>query len=157
MLHPVGCLYYLYQWCTVKQISDNEVYLLIKCTQSVLWRVAKRLSYMEDTRCLKLNYLWKLRNVMFQDCLKYFCKSTSFYKKTFWIFDLYPSPQIRLLQNFSWGSKLLSWMINTIITNQYSVWKFKQHNGRCLYFAREIFFIFPFLISYRNEIYTRII
>jgi len=21
-LHLVGCLYYLYQWCTVKQISD---------------------------------------------------------------------------------------------------------------------------------------
>jgi hypothetical protein len=21
LLHPVGCLYYLYQWCTVKQIS----------------------------------------------------------------------------------------------------------------------------------------
>ena len=23
LLHLVGCLYYLYQWCTVKQISDN--------------------------------------------------------------------------------------------------------------------------------------
>jgi len=23
-LHLVGCLYYLCQWCTVKQISDNE-------------------------------------------------------------------------------------------------------------------------------------
>ena len=28
-LHLVGCLYYLYQWCTIKQISDNEIYLLI--------------------------------------------------------------------------------------------------------------------------------
>jgi len=28
LLHRVGCLYYLYQWCTVKQISDNERYLL---------------------------------------------------------------------------------------------------------------------------------
>jgi len=27
LLHLVGCLYYLYQWCTVKQISDNEIYL----------------------------------------------------------------------------------------------------------------------------------
>jgi len=26
LLHLVGCLYYLYQWCTVKQISDNEIY-----------------------------------------------------------------------------------------------------------------------------------
>ena len=39
-----GCVYYLYQWCTVEQISDNEIYLLIKYIKSVLWRVAKRLS-----------------------------------------------------------------------------------------------------------------
>ena len=44
LLHLVGCLYYLYQWCTVKQISDNEIYLLIKYIKSVFWRVAKRLS-----------------------------------------------------------------------------------------------------------------
>jgi len=30
LLHLVGCLYYLYQLGTVKQISDNEIYLLIK-------------------------------------------------------------------------------------------------------------------------------
>jgi hypothetical protein len=30
LLHLVGCLYYLYKRCTVKQISDNEIYLLIK-------------------------------------------------------------------------------------------------------------------------------
>jgi len=29
---------------TVKQISDNEIYLLIKYIKSVLWRVAKHLS-----------------------------------------------------------------------------------------------------------------
>ena len=52
MLHLVGCLYYLYQRCTVKQITDNEIYLLIK----YLWRVAKRLSYIEDARCLKVNH-----------------------------------------------------------------------------------------------------
>jgi len=28
--------------------------LLIKYTKSVLWRVAKRLSYKEDARCLKV-------------------------------------------------------------------------------------------------------
>ena len=38
----------------VKQISDNEIYLLIKYIKSVLWRVAKRLSYIEDARCLKV-------------------------------------------------------------------------------------------------------
>ena len=53
MLHLVGCLYYLYRWCTVKQITDNEIYLLIKYIKSVIWRVAKRLSYIEDARCLK--------------------------------------------------------------------------------------------------------
>ena len=55
LLHLVGRLYYLYQGCTVKQISDNEIYLLIKYIKSVLWRVAKCLSYIEDARCLKVN------------------------------------------------------------------------------------------------------
>ena len=54
LLHLVGCLYYLYPWCTVKQIPDNEIYLLIKYIKSVLWRVAKRLSCIQDARCLKL-------------------------------------------------------------------------------------------------------
>ena len=65
----------------VKQVSDNEIYFLIKytrwfkydrdclhlfthksvpvifeppCIKSVLWKVAKRLSYIEDDRCLKV-------------------------------------------------------------------------------------------------------
>ena len=38
----------------VKQISDNEIYLLIKYIKSVLWRVVKRLSYIHDARCLKV-------------------------------------------------------------------------------------------------------
>ena len=57
LLHLVGCLYYLYQWWTVKRISDYEIYLLIKYIKSVLWRVAKCLSYREDARCLKVNLL----------------------------------------------------------------------------------------------------
>ena len=36
LLHLVGCLHYLYQLCTVKQISDNEINLLIKYIKSVL-------------------------------------------------------------------------------------------------------------------------
>ena len=39
----------------VKQISDNEIYLLIKYIKSLLWRVAKCLSYIEEVRCLKVN------------------------------------------------------------------------------------------------------
>jgi len=39
----------------VKQISDNEIYLFIKYIKSVLWRVAKRLSYKQDAWCLKVN------------------------------------------------------------------------------------------------------
>ena len=54
LLHLVGCLYYLYQWCTVKRISDNEIYLLIKYIKSVLWIVAKCLSYIEQARCPKV-------------------------------------------------------------------------------------------------------
>ena len=38
----------------VKQISDNEIYLLIKYVKSILWRVAKCLSYIEDVQCLKV-------------------------------------------------------------------------------------------------------
>jgi len=38
----------------VKQISDNEIYLLIKYIKSVLWRVAKHLSYKQDARCIKV-------------------------------------------------------------------------------------------------------
>ena len=56
LLHLVSCLYYWYQWCTVKQISDNEIYLLIKYIKSVLWRIAKHLSYIEDERCLKVKF-----------------------------------------------------------------------------------------------------
>jgi len=33
---------------------SNEIYLLIKYTKSVLWRVVKRLSYIQDARCLKV-------------------------------------------------------------------------------------------------------
>ena len=36
-------------------MSDNEIYLLIAYIKSVLWRAAKRLSYIEDARCLKVN------------------------------------------------------------------------------------------------------
>ena len=39
----------------VKQISDNEIYLLIKYIKSILWRVAKCLSYIEEAQCLKVN------------------------------------------------------------------------------------------------------
>jgi len=55
LLNLFGCLYYLHQWCTVKQISDNKIYLLIKYAKSVLWRIAKRLSYIEDAWCLKVD------------------------------------------------------------------------------------------------------
>ena len=60
LLYLVGCLYYLYQWCRVKQISDNEIYLLIKYIKSVLWRVAKCLCYTEDAGCLKVNAVSKM-------------------------------------------------------------------------------------------------
>ena len=55
LLHLVGCLYNLYQRYTVKHISDNEIYL-IKYIKSVLCRVARSLSYIEDERCLKVKF-----------------------------------------------------------------------------------------------------
>ena len=36
-------------------MTDNEIYLLIKYIKSVLWRVSKCLSYIEEARCLKVN------------------------------------------------------------------------------------------------------
>ena len=38
-------------------MSDNEIYFLIKYIKSVLWRVAKCLSHIEEARCLKVNYM----------------------------------------------------------------------------------------------------
>ena len=71
MLHLVGCLYYLYQWCTVNQISNNEIYLLIKYIKSVLWRVAKRLSYIEEARCVKVKHIQNLQfiEIMFKNSI----------------------------------------------------------------------------------------
>jgi len=40
----------------VKQISDNEIYLLIKYIKSILCRVAERLYYIEEGRRLKVNF-----------------------------------------------------------------------------------------------------
>ena len=45
----------------VKKISDNEIYFLIKYIKNVLWRVVKRLSYIQDARCLKVKKKTELR------------------------------------------------------------------------------------------------
>ena len=50
----------------VKQISDNEIYLLNKYIKSVLWRVVKRLSYIQDARCLKV----KIKQNQYSYCSK---------------------------------------------------------------------------------------
>ena len=36
LLHPVSCLYYLYQWCTVKQISYVRIYIIKFCNKHIL-------------------------------------------------------------------------------------------------------------------------
>jgi len=51
-------------------ISDNEIYLLIKYTKSILWRVAKCLSYIEEAWCLKVKDL-HMPPVTFTDSLYY--------------------------------------------------------------------------------------
>ena len=82
MLHLVACLYYLYQWCTVKQISDNEIYLLIKYIKSVLWRVAKRLSCIEDAWCLKVKLLAKKLVSQENNPTSMFCEGSWMYSNT---------------------------------------------------------------------------
>jgi len=67
LLHLVGCLYYLYQLWTIKQLSDNEIYLLIKYIKSVLWRVKKRPSYIEDARFLKVNLAQRVPFSLFHE------------------------------------------------------------------------------------------
>ena len=60
----------------VKQISDNEIYLLITFIKSVLWRVVKRLSYIEDARCLKVKPLYDyIQAVQTRKSQNYNCKS----------------------------------------------------------------------------------
>jgi hypothetical protein len=49
----------------VKQISVNEIYLLIKYIKSVLWRVAKRLFYIQDAQCLQVNFNCALFSLLF--------------------------------------------------------------------------------------------
>ena len=46
-------------------MSDNEIYLLIKYIKSVLWRAVKRLSYIEDARCLKVKCTTVIRKGTF--------------------------------------------------------------------------------------------
>ena len=67
------------RYCCIKKISDNEIYLLIKYIKSVLWRVAKCLSYIEEARCVKVNIhyiipetLQKLRTYLPKKCLMFF-------------------------------------------------------------------------------------
>ena len=73
----------LYQWCTVKQISHNETYLLIKYIKSVIWRVAKRLSYIKDARGLKVKFhIWDMRQkLLIHSDFPYNCKNIAFYVK----------------------------------------------------------------------------
>jgi len=40
----------------------NEIYLLIKYIKSILWKVTKRLSYIEDAWCLKVK---KAKQILF--------------------------------------------------------------------------------------------
>jgi hypothetical protein len=51
----------------VEKISDNEIYLSIKYIKSVLWRVAKCLSYIEDAWCLNVNSSCKSGNIVWFD------------------------------------------------------------------------------------------
>ena len=65
LLHLVGCLHYFY-----KQISDNEIYLLIKYIKSIIWRAAKRLSYVQDAWCLKVNHEQKVSSCCSPFCVR---------------------------------------------------------------------------------------
>ena len=57
----------------VKQISDNEIHLLIKYIKSILWRVTKRLSYIEDARCLNVKLMLMLGQCFVLYYISYIC------------------------------------------------------------------------------------
>ena len=125
LLHLVGCLYYLYQWCTVKQISDNEICLLIKYIKSFLWRLAKCLSYIEEARCLKVNH--RLCNVSAYHtiCQNYFNTSQSIlyqdsYKHLFCSVLLCTSPPYSLLSaNYSFERFIYSIPTIQLVINDF--------------------------------------
>ena len=52
------CYSLWYNAPTMLPATGVEIYLLIKYIKSVLWRVAKRLSYIQDARCLKVKALF---------------------------------------------------------------------------------------------------
>ena len=107
MLHLVGCLYYLYQLCTVKQISYNEIYLLIKYIKSVLCRVAKRLSYIEDALCLKVNIFCALHALLCNSIKKIL---PSLFPKYHLIFLFIEHYQCYSSPFYIWGTVWRSWL-----------------------------------------------
>ena len=110
MLHLVDCLYYLYQWFTVNQISVNEIYLLIKYIKSVLWRVAKRLYYIEDTRYLKVKSkpMWKEYG---RECM-----TQKAFKLLFLNFALFYIKQVRFGEMFKFHLQMEKFKIVTTWT-----------------------------------------
>ena len=102
LLHLVGCLYYLYQWCTVKQISDNEIYLLIKYIKSVLWKSAKLLSYIEDARCLNVNHTRWILSGFYYYLLMFYKKGSKLYFSNFRLLTSFQSDDTRCCINTIW-------------------------------------------------------
>ena len=50
----------IYWYSATSLKKYNEIHLLIKYIKSVLWRVAERLSYIQDAWCLKVKYSEKV-------------------------------------------------------------------------------------------------
>ena len=79
------------------QISDNEIYLLIKYIKSVLWRVVKRLSYIQDARALNVKevsslflpkyFSFNLKNIYISN---FTVASTEMYQRIPW--ELFEAP-----------------------------------------------------------------
>ena len=123
MLHLVGCLYYLYQWCTVKQLSDNEMYLLIKYIKSVLWRVAKCRSYIEEARSLKVNQ--SISQSINQSVIKYI-----FYRNVFACAHLLNDVSLSCFAYYNFVRNTLIFLVNYLWicnlkyeVNLISMWK----------------------------------
>jgi hypothetical protein len=80
-----------------------EIYLLIKYIKSVLWRAAKRLSYIQDARCLKINII---TNIFLESgtVLPYFSSGVVF---IWWLL----ATVIGILLELSCGNRDLVWSL----------------------------------------------
>ena len=144
----------------VKQISDNELYLLIKYIKSVLWRVAKGLSYIEDVRCLQVKHgtwqsvQWVLQYVCFLFLATFWCPAELHLMLHVFLLRGYlcRCPNFPIYSNIIWGVKQFSVQTQASLYDWLPLGPF-WNNARDklqyfqLHWMADFSFILPFVLS----------